>query len=690
MKPFRYLKIVFALSVLCLLPGLASRSRAGVMMQGFYYNAPSPGSGNAGAQWWWDHLAAQANSLRQSGISAIWLPPCRKGAAGGYSVGYDPYDDYDLGSKNQAGTIPTRYGTREQLERCVAMLRANGMDVYMDIVDNHRGGDPGNSVFQYVNAYGNYPGGRFEKHPLDFHPGVSQDPNVFLGTGENFTQFGRDLAPINGAKPTGASQSWMYANLLASGDWLTKALDIQGFRLDDVKGQSTDFMYNWLNYGAMAGKFAVGEFFDGNNSLVEAWLNYPGPPGNAYGMAGRASAFDFSLRFTLQSMCNGPSGFDMSTLDHTGLIGIDPGHAVTFVENHDTDRSSPIVQNKALAYAYILTSEGYPCVFYRDYSADAGSYGLKPVIDPLIWIHEKLAFGSTQQRWKDHDVFCYERQSYPNLITGLNNNGSTARTITVQTGFGNNVALHDYTGHGGDVTTNGSGSVTITIPANVNGAGYVCYSRAGITGSFSTAGGSVTQEYAGAQDLDIKPADPAALNQVCRVYALAGQPIVGTLNYDVTGWNASTAIYLELDSPQSKILASRTFFRTTKQGTAISATAPISGWHVFKIRAYNVSAANPKPNFWLRATYTAPQTPATTPFVPQPVAPTNYPAQYLPPPFFTRRPSSPEELASPSPEPGFASNANRPVEVIGRAVFCVKISVKHLFEKIFQIMRKTQ
>ena len=615
MKPFRSLKTVLALCALSLLPGFAPRAAAGVMMQGFYYNVPSPGAGNAGTPWWWDHIAAQANALKQSGFSAIWLPPCRKGAAGGYSVGYDPYDDYDLGSKNQRGTLPTRYGTREQLERCVAMLRANGLDVYMDVVDNHRDGDSGNYTYQYVDAYGNYPGGRFEKHTADFHPGVAQDPNVFLGTGEDFNAFGRDLAPINGARPTGASQSWVYTNLMQSGDWMTKALDIQGYRLDDVKGQSTDFVYNWLNYGAMAGRFAVGEFFDGNNDLVEAWLNNPGPPSNTYGMAGRASAFDFSLRFTLQSMCNNPPGFDMSTLDHAGLIGRDPAHAVSFVENQDTDRTSPITQNKAMAYAYILTSEGYPCVFYRDYSTDAGSYGLKSVIDNLVWIHEKLAGGTTQQRWKDHDVFCYERQAYPNLLTGLNNNGSTARTITVQTGFGNNVPLHDYTGHAGDVYTSGSGSVTLTIPANVSGAGYVCYSRAGITGGFSTAGYSVTQEYAGAQDLDIKPADSAALNQVCRVYALAGQPITGTLNYDVTNWNATTAIYVELDSPASSIMATRTFFRATPQGSALTATPAVSGWHTFKIRAYYPTAKNLKPAFWLRATYTAPQTPATTPFV---------------------------------------------------------------------------
>ena len=43
----------------------------------------------------------------------------------------------------------------------------------------------------------------------------------------------------------------------------------------------------------MAGKFAVGEFFDGNRTLVNGWIFNP------HGMRGQASAFDFPLRFTI-------------------------------------------------------------------------------------------------------------------------------------------------------------------------------------------------------------------------------------------------------------------------------------------------------------------------------------------------------------------------------------------------------
>ena len=41
--------------------------------------------------------------------------------------GYGPFDDYDIGSRNQKGSISTRFGSRAELQRCVAILRANGI-----------------------------------------------------------------------------------------------------------------------------------------------------------------------------------------------------------------------------------------------------------------------------------------------------------------------------------------------------------------------------------------------------------------------------------------------------------------------------------------------------------------------------------------------------------------------------------
>jgi len=54
------------------------------------------------------------------------------------------------------------------------------------------------------------------------------------------------------------------------------------------------------------------------------------------------------------------------------------------------------------------------------------------------------------------------------------------RPLTVQTDFGANVHLHDYTGHADDQWTDAQGHVTIWLPPNDDGHGYVCYSLAGL------------------------------------------------------------------------------------------------------------------------------------------------------------------------------------------------------------------
>lgn len=575
----------------------AAQSRADVIMQGFYWNVPSQAAGNSGADWWWDHLAKQANTFKLDGFGTVWIPPALKGNAGGYSVGYDPFDDYDLGSKNEKSTITTRYGIREQLERCCAILRANGITIMQDVVDNHRDGDDGNYNFVYSDAYGNPSGGRFGKGYYDFHPNVPEDPDVWDGSGE--VNFGRDLAPVNGAG------HWIYNGLISSLGWQTRALDLGAYRFDYVKGISADWLKALMASSPMSGKFAVGEFFDYSTSNCEAWINQSNL------MNGTMSAFDFPARGLIRNMCNNPGSFNMASLDHAGVQGVDPFHAVTFVENHDTDQNDPIVQNKILGYAYILTSEGYPSVFYKDWSTDAGCYGsgLQAGIDNLVWIHEFLASGTTQQRYENNLVYCYERMGGRHLLVGLNNNiGYDYKLYNIQTGFGANVQLHDYTGHCPDVWTNGSGQVNLDLPVATNGFGYCCYAPTGIGGSFTAPWTATSQEYDGAQDLDIKPADNTTLNQVCRVWPSTGKSVSGALYFDTTGWTSSTRIYLEIDNTSGGVVATKNYYSTTPQGTALGTTATATGFYTYKIRSYNTPSSNPKPSYQLKITYTAPQT----------------------------------------------------------------------------------
>jgi len=572
----------------------------GVILQAFYRRgtagvpAPADGGESRRLPWWWDHLAAQAHTLRQAGFTALWLPPALKGASGTGSVGYDVFDDYDLGSKNQMGTLPTRYGTREKLARCVAVMRAAGLDVYLDLVENQRAGGV-NFHYRYRDARGGE-AGRFAKDPDNFHPKRPQDPGVFGGPRTREASFGDDLAIVNGL-PRG----YVSKGLTDATAWSTHALDVQGYRLDDVKGVSTQFVPHLLGAAPMAGKFAVGEFFDGDPGLLSQWIGATDR---------RAAAFDFPLRFTLARMCNEATGFDMGgSLDHAGLAGYDPAMAVTFVENHDTDTRpelQPVVSNKMLAYAYVLTSEGYPCVFYRDYSKDRGCYGLQPLIDNLIWIHEKLAFGPTAQRWKEVGLYAYERLGGPHLLVALNKDDWQWRTITVDTGFGAHAKLHDYSGHGPDAWTDGNGWATISVPPNVNGLGYVCYSRDGQGFGFEVHSHEVTQRMEGAPDLDIAPAGtPGAPTVAGRIYAADGKPIkIAMLELDTRDFDAGASVVVTVLSPDGGKLAASNFAKA-RAGT-LHAVAAHRGWHQITVEAHGTPAANRTPAFALGVSYTAP------------------------------------------------------------------------------------
>jgi hypothetical protein len=87
-----------------------------------------------------------------AGYGFVWLPPTSRADQGGFSVGYDPYDRFDLGRPEQ----PTLYGTEEGLTTLARMLHRAGLGLHVDFIINHNGfsnlGTPG-----FAKA-GGYPG----------------------------------------------------------------------------------------------------------------------------------------------------------------------------------------------------------------------------------------------------------------------------------------------------------------------------------------------------------------------------------------------------------------------------------------------------------------------------------------------------------------------------------------------------
>ena len=63
------------------------------------------------------------------------------------------FDRRDIGSKDQQGSRPTRYGDADSLRRCIANAHAVGLDVYHDVVLHQLIGENGGpGVFRYLGA----------------------------------------------------------------------------------------------------------------------------------------------------------------------------------------------------------------------------------------------------------------------------------------------------------------------------------------------------------------------------------------------------------------------------------------------------------------------------------------------------------------------------------------------------------
>jgi glycosidase len=116
----------------------------------------------------WNEVANKIPEIAEAGYTSLWLPPPTKGN-GGFSVGYDLFDPFDLGDRNQRGIIRTKYGTKAELQRMVAIAHRFGLRVYFDNIMNHRAGDvPGYNSSVPTNLYpGTVPG--------DFHLRVLSD-----------------------------------------------------------------------------------------------------------------------------------------------------------------------------------------------------------------------------------------------------------------------------------------------------------------------------------------------------------------------------------------------------------------------------------------------------------------------------------------------------------------------------------
>ncbi|MCM1981581.1 alpha-amylase [Lyngbya confervoides] len=364
----------------------------GVMMQFFHWYTPADGG-------LWNEIASKAAELAQKGITALWLPPAYKGIAGGYDVGYGVYDMYDLGEFDQKGSVRTKYGTKEEYLAAIAAAHEAGIQVYADVVLNHRMGadhaeeaeatpmNPHNrheplGEMRKVKTWTHFtfPGRNkaysdMEWHwwhfdAVDYSAYDDELDAVFLFKDKQFDEqvdlekgaydylMGCDLDMENPE---------VREELKRWGAWYVETTGIDGFRFDAVKHVKAGFFPEWLNHCRSTAKrnlFAVGEYWSYEIEALHHFIKL---------VNGDVMLFDAPLHYNFCEASKAGNAYDMRQIFDNTLVQHQPALAVTLVDNHDSQplqALESVVESwfKPLAYALILLrSEGYPCIFYADY-----------------------------------------------------------------------------------------------------------------------------------------------------------------------------------------------------------------------------------------------------------------------------------------------------------------------------------
>ncbi|BDD04012.1 alpha-amylase [Aureibacter tunicatorum] len=383
-------------------------NHAPVMMQGFYWDVPAGGT-------WWDVVKSKVPAWSEAGITSIWLPPVSKAQNGALSMGYDPTDYFDLGEFDQNGSIETRFGSKDELTNLIDEAHNYNIEVYADIVINHNsGGQKEDNQYTGVPYWTKFDvaSGKFTRSQHDFHPNYihQNDPQVFGG----FPDLCHHHFYV---------QEWLWKADYSFAKYLKDEIGFDGWRFDFVKGFEPWVVKDWLEHN---GGFSVGELWDGNATYLEQWAN-----------EANSSAFDFACYYAMKEAFDGN---DLNKLNNDMLLKRNPYKAVTFVANHDTNE----IWNKNLAYAYILTHEGLPCLFYRDYE----EWLDKDKLNNLIWIHDNLAGGSTSVLYTDNDEYIAKRNGWEDkagLVVYINNSENWSERW-VETNW-SSARIKDFTGH---------------------------------------------------------------------------------------------------------------------------------------------------------------------------------------------------------------------------------------------------
>lgn len=318
---------------------------SGVMLQGFSWDSYNESQ--------WKVLEKQADEMKDY-IDLVWLPQSGKCMETTQVMGYMPYYYFNQNSS---------FGTEAELRSLITKFKANGIGAIADVVVNHR-----NTDGWFTFPAETYKGVTYQMLSTDICKNDDGGATATQATKEDvsLSQNNDEGTDFGGCRDIDHKSENVQKVIKAYLKYLKDDLGYTGFRYDMVKGFDGSHVADYND--ATGVEFSVGEYWDGNDK-IESWINRTNK---------KSAAFDFQFRYNVRDAVNGAANgkvttsSDWSKLNSNDNLMHDANYrryAVTFVENHDTQKRSESEQNDPLrkdtiaANAYLLAMPGTPCIF---------------------------------------------------------------------------------------------------------------------------------------------------------------------------------------------------------------------------------------------------------------------------------------------------------------------------------------
>ncbi len=353
-----------------------------------------------------DRLGYLSGDEHSLGVNGLWLMPIMP------SPSYHGYDVTDYRAVNE------QYGTMEDFERLLSECHARGIRVIIDWIPNHCSWEhpwfkaaavPDSPTRHWFVWTDQAPDWKGPWNQRVWHPWPAEGP-ASGAAGYYYGIFSRVMPDLNFRE-----EAVTEAVNEAAAYWLR--LGVDGLRVDAIRHlieegrqqESTEATHQWLRgfrgfyKGVKPDAFAVGEVWAPTAQVAP------------YVGRGLDSAFEFDTAYATIDAINAGKRDRLAAQWALNLTSYPQGQYATFLSNHDQDRvmsrfgggdrRASRVQRDAfdkarLAAALLLTSPGFPFIYYGE---EIGMVGVKPDEDirtPMQWTGEAGAGFTTASPWR--------------------------------------------------------------------------------------------------------------------------------------------------------------------------------------------------------------------------------------------------------------------------------------------------